>query len=547
MHPRIRGCLSLHGTIYVMKKWSVVIILAFASFVMVLDSTVMNVSISTVVKDLDTTVTAMQAAITFYTLTMAAFMLLGGKLGDIWGRKRALLIGSVIYALGSLITAVSQNLTQLFIGWSIIEGLGAILVVPAIAALVATNYKGTDRVKAYAIIGGVSGAAAAAGPLIGGYFTTYLSWRYVFAGEVLIMAFVLIFSKYIKDSEIKIKAPKIDIPSFLLSASGLVLVVFGMLQSKTWGWVEPRAIPTVNGNEIAPLGISIVAYLILAGIIVLQRFYVRQQKLEAAKKNPLLKVSMFKIPQLRSGVAVLLAQYLIVGAVFFIISVYLQMTLGYDALETGLKILPLSIALIIFSVVGARLVSSWSPKKIIRIGQYSLVVGVLLLMASIDIELRSKFFALGMFIIGGGLGLLASQIGNVNMSAVSENDTSEVGGVQGVFQNMGSALGTALIGSILVGALTTSFVSNVQASTLPQDVKNFVTENSQAGVQIVSVTDVSTYAESKGLSASEADETAQIYAQSQITALKQALFGLLIISTLTIVFSRNIPDKIMKK
>ncbi|MDQ5886686.1 MAG: hypothetical protein QG628_1083 [Patescibacteria group bacterium] len=530
-----------------MKKWSVVIILAFASFVMVLDSTVMNVSISTVVKDLDTSVTAMQAAITFYTLTMAAFMLLGGKLGDIWGRKRALLIGSVIYACGSLITAVSQNFTQLFIGWSIIEGLGAVLVVPAIAALIATNYKGTDRVKAYAVIGGVSGAAAAAGPLIGGYFTTYLSWRYVFAGEVLIMAFVLIFSKYIKDSELKVKAPKIDIPSFLLSASGLVLVVFGMLQSKTWGWVEPRAIPTINGNEIAPLGISIVAYLIALGILVLHRFYLREQRLEAENKNPLLKVSMFKIPQLRSGVAVLLAQYLIVGAVFFVIPVYLQMTLGMDALQTGLKILPLSIALIISSVVGARLVTTWSPKKIIRIGQYALVVGVLLLMASIDIELKSGFFALGMFVIGGGLGLLASQIGNVNMSAVTEKETSEVGGLQGVFQNMGSALGTALIGSMLVGALTTSFVSNVQASTLPQDVKNYVTTNSQAGVQIVSVSDVSTYAESKGLSTTEADETAQIYAESQITALKQALFGLLIISTFTIVFSRNIPDKIIKK
>ncbi len=530
-----------------MKKWSVVIILALASFVMVLDSTVMNVSISTVVKDLDTSVTAMQAAITFYTLTMAAFMLLGGKLGDIWGRKRALLIGSVIYACGSLITALSQNFTQLFIGWSVIEGLGAVLVIPAIAALVATNYKGTDRVKAYAIIGGVSGAAAAAGPLIGGYFTTYLSWRYVFAGEVFIMAFVLIFSKYIKDSTVKIKAPKIDIPSFLLSASGLVLVVFGMLQSKTWGWVEPRAIPSINGQQIAPLGISIVSYIIVLGIIVLHSFYVRQQKLEQENKNPLLKVSMFKIAQLRSGVSVLLAQYLVVGAVFFIIPVYLQMTLGLDALETGVKIIPLSISLILCSVLGARLVSKWSPKKIIRVGQYALVLGILSLLLSIDIELRNGFFAVGMFIVGGGLGLLASQIGNVNMSAVSEKDTSEVGGLQGVFQNMGSAFGTALIGSVLVGALTTAFVANINASTLPPDIKNFVQTNSQAGVAIVPVSQVDTYALSKGLTQQEATEASEEYADSQITALKQALFALLVVSSLTIVFSRNIPDKIMKQ
>jgi MFS family permease len=160
-----------------MKKWTAVIILACAQFVMVLDSTVMNVSISKVVADLHTTVTALQAAITFYALTMAAFMLLGAKLGDKWGRRKAFIVGAIIYACGSLITGLSQNITQLFIGWSVIEGLGAVLVIPAIAALVADNYKGKDRVTAYAIIGGISGAAMAAGPLIGGFVTTYLSWR----------------------------------------------------------------------------------------------------------------------------------------------------------------------------------------------------------------------------------------------------------------------------------------------------------------------------------------------------------------------------------
>ena len=144
-----------------MKKWSVVAILGAAQFVMVLDGTVMNVSISTVVVDLDTTVTAMQAAITFYTLTMAALMLLGAKLGDVWGRRRAFVIGSCIYALGSLMTALSPNIQVLFLGWSIIEGVGAVLVIPAVAALIADNYGGTDRITAFAVIGAVSGAAEA--------------------------------------------------------------------------------------------------------------------------------------------------------------------------------------------------------------------------------------------------------------------------------------------------------------------------------------------------------------------------------------------------
>ncbi len=529
-----------------MKKWIAVIVLAFAQFVMVLDSTVMNVSISTVVKDLNTTVASMQAAITFYTLTMAALMLIGGKLGDIWGSKRALMIGAVVYATGSLTTALSQNFATLFLGWSIIEGLGAVLVIPAIAALTANNYKGKDRVKAFAIIGAVAGGAAAAGPLIGGYVTTYLSWRYVFFAEVVIMAGVIICMKFIKDAPRLKNPPKIDIPSALLSAIGLILFVFGLLQSKTWGLIEPRTIPVINGHEIAPLGISLVAYLILAGLMVLYAFYRRQQKLEAANKNPLLKVSMLNIPQLRSGLGVLLAQYLVIGAVFFIIPVYLQMTLGLDALETGLRIIPLSVALVLASVFGAKLSDRMSPKKIIRMGQLALAAGVLVLLGSIDIDLRKPYFSLGMFIVGAGIGLLASQIGNVNMSAVSEKESNEVGGLQGVFQNLGSSLGTAVIGSVLVGALTVVFVGNIQASSLPTNVKDYVQANSTSGVQIVSVSQVEEFASSQGLSQSESQEVGETYADSQIEALKQALFALFAISVLTLALSRNMPDKIVK-
>ena len=239
------------------NKWAIVTILAFAQFVMVLDSTVMNVSITTVVNDLKTSVSSMQLAITFYTLTMAALMLLGGKLGDIWGLKRTFIVGSIIYALGSLITALSVNFTMLFIGWSIVEGIGAIMVIPAIASLTAANYSGQDRIKAYAIIGGVTGGAAALGPLIGGYMTTYLSWRYVFASEVVIMFGVLLASRIIADVKRPARAAKVDIPSFLLSAAGLIMVVYGMLQSKVWGWVSPRDIPQIAGISIAPLGKSL--------------------------------------------------------------------------------------------------------------------------------------------------------------------------------------------------------------------------------------------------------------------------------------------------
>lgn len=528
-----------------MKKWSAVIILACAQFVMVLDSTVMNVSISTVVRDLHTTVASMQACITFYTLTMAALMLLGAKLGDVWGRKKAFIIGSIIYATGSLITGLSPNIQTLFLGWSVIEGVGAVLVIPAIAALIANNYKGKDRVTAFAIIGGVSGAAMAAGPLIGGFMTTYLSWRYVFFGEVIIMAFILLFRGMLTDTAKAIKL-KIDIPSVVLSSVGLISLVFGMLQSKTWGWVTPRSAPVINGHDIMPFGISLVAYLILLGIIVLKLFYDRQQKLQSAGKVPLLNPELFSIMTLRSGLSVLLSQYTMIAGIFFIIPVYLQMTLGYDALKTGVKIFPLSVSLIIFSVIGTRLVNRWSPKKIIRVGQYVLIVSSVLLLSSVSVTLKGWLFGTAMFFAGAALGLLASQIGNVNMSSVRKDQTSEVGGLQGVFQNLGSSLGTALIGSVLIASLTTTFNGNVQASSLPSDVKSYVSTNSKAGVEIIPVSQVNAYAKSKGLSSSQSSQVAQIYSDSQVDALRSSLYALIFIAVVSLLFSKNIPDKVLR-
>lgn len=529
-----------------MKKWRVVIILALAQFIMVLDSTVMNVSMSEVVASLGTTISGLQAAITFYTLTMAAFMLTGGKLGDKFGRLKIFKIGAVIYGLGSLITAFSPNLPTLMFGWSLVEGLGAVLVIPAIAALVATNYKGKDRVVGFAIIGGISGAAAAAGPLIGGFVTTYASWRYVFFAETVIMLLVLLLTRYIGDAKKPRRAPAIDTRSVILSAAGMGTFVFAMLQSKVWGWVQPMAKPVIAGQEIAPLGISLVAYLLLIGAVILYAFYRRQQKLEEAGQNPLLQVSMLSIKPLRAGLGVLSAQYLITAATFFVIPVYLQMVLGLDALKTGIKILPMSIALIVFSLVGTKLVTRFSPKQIIRLGQILLVFGILLLVGAINPELKGPLFAFGMFMLGGGLGLLASQVGNVTMSAVSENQSSEVGGLQGTMQNLGSSFGTALIGSVMIGMLTSGFVSTInQNANIPNTVKEQVQSASVKGIPIVPVADVQAAALDAGLPDDQAQAITDDYESATVQALKQSMFFLLVVGVLSLAVSRYVPDKKM--
>ena len=314
-----------------MGNWFALVLLSVAQFIMVLDSTVMNVSISTVAEDLGTDISGMQAAITFYALTMAAFMLTGGKLGDRWGRSLAFRIGSVVYGIGSLTTALSPNLTVLMIGWSLVEGLGAVLVIPAIAALAAINYEGRSRVVAFAVLGAVTGGAAAAGPLIGGLVTTYSSWRYVFVAEAIVMTLVLIVSGRIKDVPGD-RTLRIDLLSVVLSALGLALLVYGILQSKTWGWFEPLNPPVINGEPFAPLGISPVAYMILLSFVVLWLFVKRQQQLERTGRVPLLKVSLLRNPALRSGLTMFMAQYFAIAALFFVIPVYLQTMQGYNCL-----------------------------------------------------------------------------------------------------------------------------------------------------------------------------------------------------------------------
>ena len=529
-----------------MKKWTAGIILGCAQFVMVLDSTVMNVSISTVVKDLNTTVAAMQAAITFYTLTMASLMLLGAKLGDVWGRRRAFVIGSVVYACGSLTTALSPNIAVLFLGWSVIEGMGAVLVIPAIAALIASNYRDQDRVTGFAIIGATSGAAVALGPLIGGYVTTYLSWRYVFLGEVVVMAAVIAFARLIPDTS-RPESIKIDLASVLLSAAGLTLIVFAMLQSKTWGWILPKDSPEIGGVPINPLGLSLVPYLILAGGFLLWVFFRRQETLIKRGRPPLVHVSMLSIKRLRSGLSVLSAQYMITAGLFFMIPVYLQMTLGLNALETGIKIFPLSISLILFSVVGTRLTAVWSPRRIIRVGQLVLVASSFVLLGSVSLDLRSVLFAVGMFFAGAALGLLASQIGNVTMSSVGVERSSEVGGLQGVFQNLGSSLGTALIGSVLISSLSSSFLGAVDSSDLPSNVKEQVATSTQSGVEIVPVSTVDGIATSAGLSAGDAATLTSLYSESQVSSLRVSMVALIFISSFSLLFSQNIPTELVRR
>jgi len=523
--------------------WGVIGMLAAAQFIMVLDTTVMNVSITVVAEDLNTTVVGMQTAITMYTLVMAAFMLLGGKLGDRWGAKRAFWIGLLVYGTGSLMTALSQSLGQLLVGWSLIEGLGAILVIPAIAALTAKTYEGKQRALCYGILGGVAGASMAAGPLIGGWVTAYFSWRYVFAAETVIVLGVMLFLKLIPATVGR--QSKLDVGGAVLSAAGLGAVVLGVLQSSQWGWITPKAgVPTVNGQPLAPLGLSPTFWLLAIGAGLLVLFARLEERVKARGDEPLLDMALLGIPRMRAGLIVQSIQAFIIQASFFVLPLYLQVVLGFDALQTGKTILPLSIALFVFALGGSALTGRFSPKIIVQRGMALLLVGEVVLLYFIAPDLQTAGFAAGMALLGAGLGLLASQVGNVIMSSVKPSRGGEAGGLQGTSLNLGASLGVALVGSVVIGLLATNFTTTVMSSpTLSDSTKQQVSAAAEANANFVSTAQVEAAAQDAGLSAAETEELVTTYSEAQIDALRAGFAFLGLFALLALAWVRRLPDQ----
>ena len=513
----------------------VLLTLAAGQFVMALDTTVMNTAIATVAKDVNTTVTGIQTAITLYALVMASLMITGGKVGEIVGRKRAFTIGCVIYACGSLTTALSQGLPMLLFGWSLLEGLGAVLIMPAIVALVASNFDKPARPRAYGLVMAAGAIAAALGPLIGGFFTTYASWRWVFVGEVLIVAAILMLARRVKDTPAE-EGTRLDLFGTLLSALGLGLIVFGILKSGVWGVVQPK--------PEAPqwIGLSPVIWLILGGLVVLALFLrwetLRIGRGEAALIDPKLLHNI----QMRSGVISFLFMFLVQMGTFFVVPLYLSVALGLSAMETGVRVLPMSLGLLLFAIGVPKLAPDANPRRVVNAGFVLMFAGLVLLIALLDIDAGPEIVTGPLLVIGSGLGAMASQLGSVTVSAVPQEQSGEVGGLQNTGTQLGAAIGTALAGAILISALTGAFFSGVQNNPAIPD--NLVV-NAQAqlatGVPFVSDKQLQKALDDANVPPETAKAVVDENTQARIAGLRSALAVLALISLLALLFTRGIP------
>jgi MFS family permease len=517
-------------------KWRALIVLSLAQFLMVLDQAVMNVSISQLVEDFDTTVTAIQGVITFYALTMAALMITGGKLGDRWGRKRAFVIGLIIYGAGSALTAASWSVGSLLVGWSILEGIGAALVLPALVALIAGSYQGANRAIAYGVIGGVAGAGIAVGPILGGWVTTNFTWRYVFVGEVVVAVIIVALAGWLADPARAGRKPEVDWVGSGLSALGLSLSVYAILQASTWGWVSNIDSP------VTPLGLALTPFVVGAGLLILYGFVRWTKRREASGLDPLFRLGLFDVRPLRSGLQMFLAQNLILMGVFFSIPLYLQVVQGLDALETGLKMLPVSVTMFIMSFVGARMSARRSPQWIVRAGLWVLLASTIILIGTIEPVLEGYAFGISMSLLGVGMGLLASQLGNVIQSSVGPGDRSEAGGLQYTAQQLGSSIGTAFIGAIVISALASAFITNVESDQrVPDELKAAVTVALNGSIEFVNSSVLEEELEAVGLPRAEVDAIVESYEQGQLEALRIGLFMAAVIVVIALSLARRIP------
>ncbi len=509
--------------------------LAAGQFVMALDTTVMNTAIATVADDVGTTVTGIQTAITLYTLVMASLMITGGKLGEILGRKRVFTIGCVIYACGSMTTALSPSLPVLIFGWSFLEGLGAVLIMPAIVALVASNFGRAERPRAYGLVAAAGAIAAALGPVIGGAFTTYASWRWVFAGEVLIILVILLLARRMKDTP-PAERVRLDLGGTALSALGLGLIVMGILKSGTWGFVQakPEA-PTW-------FGLSPVIWLVLTGGVALASFLAWEGRRIERGEGALINPSILRNLQLRNGVMSFLFMFLIQAGIFFTVPLFLSVALGLSAVETGVRLLPLSLTLLAFAVGVPKLLPQASPRRVVRIGFMMLFAGLVLLVGLLEVGADPEIITWPLLLAGAGLGCLASQLGSVTVSSVPDEQSGEVGGLQNTGTQLGASIGTALAGAILVSALTASFLTGIQSQPgVPESLASQAQTELSSGIPFTSDDDLQAALSDAGVPEPTADAVVETNAQSRIDGLRSAISILAIVALIALAFTRGIP------
>ena len=426
--------------------------LALAQFIASYAATNMNVAISAIAKDLGTDVAGVQTAITLFTLTMAALMIPGSKLTDIWGRKRCFILGLIVYGVGGLLALLSFGLLQLVIGYSLLEGVGSALMIPPIYILVTVAFPDVkSRAKYFGVVSGAGGLGAAAGPLIGGVVTSAISWRASFGLQVLVVGWIILLARKITDTAPEEPRPRFDVIGAVLSAAGLFFVVLGLLLSRTYGFGASRQDFSIGGTVVIPKGsISLVWILVAIGALFLLWFFLYTRSAEKKHKDVLLPLRLFRNKVSNLGLGTQTIQWLILQGTFFVVSVYLQQIDHYDAIKTGLILTPGTIGILAASAAADRFARRHPQRWLIIAGFLVTAIGMILLLTLVRAHAGVWRWIPGLFLFGVGVGTMLTSSVNVVQSSFPEADQGEISGLSRSVSNLGSSFGTALVGSAMV-------------------------------------------------------------------------------------------------
>ena len=426
--------------------------LALAQFIASYAATNMNVAISAIATDLGTTVAGVQTAITLFTLTMAALMIPGSKLTDIWGRKRCFVLGLAVYGVGALLAALAQGLGLLIFGYSLLEGVGSALMIPPIYILVTVAFPDIkSRARYFGVVSGAGGLGAAAGPLIGGLVTSAISWRASFGLQVLVVAWIILLARKITDPAPAGPRPRFDLTGAILSAAGLFFVVLGLLQSRTYGFGKSRQDFTIGSTVVIPKGsISPVWLFVAIGALFLLWFFLYTRSRERKGRDVLLPLRLFRNKIANLGLGTQTIQWLILQGSFFTVSVYLQEVWKYNAIQTGLMLTPATIGILAASAGAGRFARRHPQRWLIIVGFLVTAVGMILLLALVRAHSAIWTWVPGLLLFGAGVGVMLTSSVNVVQSSFPDADQGEISGLSRSVSNLGSSFGTALVGSVLV-------------------------------------------------------------------------------------------------
>lgn len=451
------------------KKWGSLVVMSLALAIIVIDTSLLNVSLKTIINDLKTDIESMQWVITAYTLILSAFTITGGRLGDLFGRKRMFMLGAVIFAIGSFVASISTNVTMMIIGEAVIEGIGAALMMPATASLLVSNFKGKERSIAFGIWGGIAAASSAIGPILGGWLTTNYSWRWGFRINIFVAAALLIGSLIIRESRDREERSSLDFTGVILSGLGMLSIVFGFIKATTYGWLTEKAPLEAFGKTIDLGNLSPVPVFIGLGLIILILFVAWERYVEKRGKTPLVSLELLKNRQFTVGTLTTAAISLGMAGLVFSLPVFLQAVRNLDALHTGLTMLPLSIALLVAAPVAGFLGHKFEPKRIIQLGLLLNTAAYFVLRQTISVTSGVQELMPGMILFGIGMGLTMSQISNISLSAVSVQQAGEASGVNNTLRQVGMTLGSAILGAVLLSTLATNLSTGVRESQIIPD------------------------------------------------------------------------------